>query len=463
MTRDRARSWDSVGEAVDGRGEVRLPEEIGQCVSAASCQPIVNNLAYATVIVQGDIASGNRLYAHKWTRQPLFPSRTSAESSIVMRECALTGSLLDSLISQLQHHALSSKNAQLPMTMDDPLPRLSRWSAKDKKLNRFDNCSESDRALVGPHSRGHIRVDCHFMFRQSEWGTLTKAKHPGGIVYIDLDFHQPPDCRLKSATIRLTLDDGDPALANFAGGKKTPGASSGSIHILRHGPEPFCGPPSRAYKTTRHSAIPRFDVGGFAGAGGLGRESERHTEEVSRWDFASHLTCSDHAEAKPSQRTSWAANQLIWTLTESELAGRAVRNSIVHTGFAFAHGGQPFFMKLEVSGRLESRLSNAYNNFRQAFGSSSRSDSFATTLVEFGDVTRFTRSLDRRADQLARISEPFSIAWSRRHLGMPVMAFPPLILCVSEGKEQVVDSVRGSQHQADHLARGFGERRAVCA
>lgn len=295
--------------------------------------------------------------------------------------------------------------------MDTPLPRLSRWSAKDPNTSRFDN-SESNSALVGPKPRGHIQVDCHFMFQQSKWGTLTKAKHPGGIVYIDLDFHQPRDCRLKSATVRLTLDDEDPALARFfPGERKTPGLPETSVNILRHGPKHFCGPQSQAYKITRHSALPRLEVGGFAGAGGLGRESERHALEVAQWDFASHLTRSDRFEAKSSRRTSWASNQLIWTLTENELARRAVHNSTVHTGFAFAHGGQPFFMKVEVSGRLESRLSNAYKSFRQTFGSNSRSESFATTLIEFGDVTRFTSPLDQMADRLAGESE---------------LSFPPL-------------------------------------
>lgn len=319
----------------------------------------------------------------------------------------MTGSPLNSLITQSQHHGSPSSNAQLLVAMGTPTPHLSRWYAKDKESSRFDNI-DSDRAFVGPKPRGRIQVDCHFMFGQSEWGTLTKDKHPGGIIYIDLDFHQPLDCRLKSATVRLTLDDEDPALANFASEKKTPGLHSPSVNILRHGPKQLCGPRSRAYKITRHSVLPQFEVGGIAGAGGVGRTSERHTTEESQWDFASHLTRSDHVRVKSSHRASWASNQLIWTLTENELAGRPIHNSTVHTGFSFAHGGQPFFMKVEVSGRLESRISNTYNSFRQAFGSSSRSETFATTLIDFGDITRFTRSLNRESDQLEWKSEPLS-------------------------------------------------------
>ena len=237
--------------------------------------------ASALVIVQGNIAPGIRLYGHEWAKRSLPPAARQPTPQ-TRRGGVLTGSPLHSLIPPPQHHAHPSNNAKLLVVMDTPLPRLSRWSAKDPNTSRFDN-SESNSALVGPKPRGHIQVDCHFMFQQSKWGTLTKAKHPGGIVYIDLDFHQPRDCRLKSATVRLTLDDEDPALARFfPGERKTPGLPETSVNILRHGPTHFCGPQSQAYKITRHSALPRLEVGGFAGAGGLGRESERHALEVAR-------------------------------------------------------------------------------------------------------------------------------------------------------------------------------------
>lgn len=47
-------------------------------------------------------------------------------------------------------------------------------------------------------------------FTKSRWGVLGSQGSPGGIVYLDVSFDQPAHCRIQSADIVVTLEDGEP-------------------------------------------------------------------------------------------------------------------------------------------------------------------------------------------------------------------------------------------------------------
>lgn len=61
---------------------------------------------------------------------------------------------------------------------------------------RFDNVTTSH-VNAGRGKIGEVEVDCRFFFTKSRWGYLGSdygsTKTPGGIIYLDLDFHQPSD------------------------------------------------------------------------------------------------------------------------------------------------------------------------------------------------------------------------------------------------------------------------------
>ncbi|KAK3337061.1 hypothetical protein B0T19DRAFT_411381 [Cercophora scortea] len=61
---------------------------------------------------------------------------------------------------------------------------------------RFDHIASSHMP-AGRGKIGQIQIDCRFIFTKSLWGylgmNLGNTNTPAGIVYLDLDFHQPSD------------------------------------------------------------------------------------------------------------------------------------------------------------------------------------------------------------------------------------------------------------------------------
>ncbi|KAK3360379.1 hypothetical protein B0T25DRAFT_565281 [Lasiosphaeria hispida] len=99
-------------------------------------------------------------------------------------------------------------------------------------------------ATAGSKSVGKIAIDCQFSFGQSHWGVLRVGDRelPAGILYLNLNFGPPHGCRLKSATVTVTLDDEDPCLKPFAtaGGKTS--ASNCHVQITDwYGPKQLVG------------------------------------------------------------------------------------------------------------------------------------------------------------------------------------------------------------------------------
>ena len=65
----------------------------------------------------------------------------------------------------------------------------------------------SRQASVGSHNLGHVKIDCRLRCDRSQWGVIGQTPAPAGIIYLDLNFHQPANSRLKHATIIVTLDN----------------------------------------------------------------------------------------------------------------------------------------------------------------------------------------------------------------------------------------------------------------
>src|SRR3569833_88885 len=100
------------------------------------------------------------------------------------------------------------------METQQPRPRLMSGMRRFGRFEHFDY-SSSGHASVGSKSIGKINIDAQFMFRKSQWGVLGKERYPAGILYLNLNFGPPQDCRVKSATETITLDEKDQSLTPY--------------------------------------------------------------------------------------------------------------------------------------------------------------------------------------------------------------------------------------------------------
>ncbi|KAI1488468.1 hypothetical protein F5X96DRAFT_645328 [Biscogniauxia mediterranea] len=260
------------------------------------------------------------------------------------------------------------------------LPHSKRWHLSRKygkyDFGRFEHLHEPSHYL-GRERIGDIDVACKFLCEDSKWGVLTHENDPGGVVYLDLQFTEPPGCRLKSASIILTLDDEDIDLQRQFGVQDvTQVPPRVPVQITTHGPKLLQGPSHQILKTERHSAMPNIEVGGLAGFGGLGKEAEKKYIEKDRWRFSSQVMSNQRGKD----------TSLRWDLSECELERKPSHGNTFHTGFSFRHDGQPFFMQVQVSGTLESVTSHMRHKAKETLKKFKfpREPQCATTLVNFG-------------------------------------------------------------------------------
>ncbi|KAI0420812.1 hypothetical protein F5X98DRAFT_330745 [Xylaria grammica] len=293
------------------------------------------------------------------------------------------------------------------MSRDPAQPELSatvkrRYGPYD--IQRFDDLLQ---ASVGAAYIGKVHVDCKFLFKKSQWGTLDNRK--AGIIYLDLTFIQPSDCRLSSAIIQVTLDDEDKYLIQeFPNG----GAMS-PLQIRKCGPRQMLGYPRYETVTAHNKYTPEVEIGSIASIGGVGHESVKKTVRDCWWKFEGHL--------KTNGKTKTGTYKVLqWHVTENDLQTQPLHSNTVHTAFSFDHGGQPFFMHVEVSGKLRSKTSD----FRHKIGRGvknlkfprSSQRSFTTTLIHFNKPEIFTTPLDEfekcldQDMQLCNMTQPIVLA-----------------------------------------------------
>ncbi|KAI1203306.1 hypothetical protein F5X97DRAFT_341916 [Nemania serpens] len=229
---------------------------------------------------------------------------------------------------------------------------VSKWRLQSgRRFGKYDSEKflpiRSSSHFLGKGEIGKVEVACKFLFEVSRWGVLTQRENPGGILYLDLVFTEPPGCYLRGATVILTLDEYDKGLQHIF-----PHSSNAKpkllVHVTEHGLKKILGKPRTAEKSSTLSFMPTFSAGGFAEVGGVGHESSTRKIQESQWMFSS--------QALPD--SSGQATTLRWDLSESDLERQPKHANTFHTAFAFQHDGQPFFIRLEVSGLLENSASN---------------------------------------------------------------------------------------------------------
>lgn len=265
-------------------------------------------------------------------------------------------------------------------------PKYGRYD-----FERFDHLSSS-LANVGYSTFHKVNVDCRFLFKKSRWGVLGEKKNPAGIIYLDLTFDQPKDCQLHSATVIVTLDDQADELRALGG---TDSASSFDcpVHLTDcYGPKGFTGPEKTVHSKKSMHFTPNANFAGF-GIGGLGANKESSMTSSSRWKFSGHLQGHDSK--------GWTYKSLKWHLSENDLESESTHSSEVHTAFTFAHGGQPFFMRVEIQGKLKKLHARVKDKLMKFPSSAKKDDGSIVTLINFGNRMDFEMPLDKHAEELA--------------------------------------------------------------
>ncbi|KAA8563711.1 hypothetical protein MFRU_024g00980 [Monilinia fructicola] len=247
---------------------------------------------------------------------------------------------------------------------------------------------------------GKVGVSCQFKLSKSKWGVLGETENPGGVIYMSLGFDQPRDCKLSTATVSITLEEYE--TGDDRGRRLVNRPVSHSLRITdRYGPKQLFGKERLvSFKRNVH-LTPNINVFGN-GAGGVGVDTAKEVFLSSRWVFNGRLKPAAHPTQK-GQHTS-VYRTLEWELTESDFELHAAHTNMIHTGFAFEHDGKPFYMEVNVKGKLQSTRGNFLRSLKFS-SEQNKSKGSASTFVHLPRGCHNSARLDSLADSLPRQME----------------------------------------------------------
>lgn len=274
--------------------------------------------------------------------------------------------------------------------MTSQQPRIS-----GRKFGRSFECFDTlSSASVGNRELGKVKIDCRFCLSKSKWGVLGNAERSAGILYMDLCFDQPKDCRLSSATVSVTLDHeiGFEEKNRKREPVSIPRASS--LQMTNYfGPRQLSGEQTTVKVKSTYRRTPEVSVMGN-GLGGLGKDVETTREATSRWTFTGQL--------QPGKTAAYRT--LKWELSENELDLQSRHSSIIHTGFAFEHDQTPCNLRIEIRGKLQRVRDRVWKNLK--FPPQRSKDQGETTVrIDLSPQHKFNTRLDSIADGLASAME----------------------------------------------------------
>ncbi|KAK4230698.1 hypothetical protein QBC38DRAFT_468574 [Podospora fimiseda] len=267
---------------------------------------------------------------------------------------------------------------------------MSKFGPSDYK--RFDDKTASQVRVAQKKLRA-VEIECRFAFRKSRWGTIGERKLPAGILYMDIDFRQPSDCRLQSATVSVTLDEdvNEENEDDYApeSDRRTPVKFTDC-----YGPKGFRGQESSVFTKKTKNITPYFEVLGY-GAGGVGKDTEKVTRMTSRWKFSGHISSTKNG--------AWYNDKLEWVLEENSLEAETSRSNTIHTAFAFEHNAKKVYIDVHIQGKLAQRSQRIKEKLRSPpkwkFGG--KKDQGITTKIQWNEKYSSWASLDTAAEKLA--------------------------------------------------------------
>lgn len=189
-------------------------------------------------------------------------------------------------------------------------------------------------------------MDCCFLMSKSRWGQLDSKET--GVMYLDLNFHQPSGCRLSQATITMNFHEIRGMRAVRA---MVLPASRSELEITEFfGPRTLTGEKRMKNVSTVFEAKPKAEFAGItAEAGGWSRTSE--ASYASCWKFNGSRFAIHSPQPHLGTRSS-KYRQLVWHLEENDMERQSLHQSIVHTALAFHHCSVPFYLDLAIQVKM---------------------------------------------------------------------------------------------------------------
>lgn len=275
-----------------------------------------------------------------------------------------------------------SGNIQTSSTTADRDSQPTYARRYGRKYLELDNLQDSS---VCHRKVGKARADCRLRTSQSKWGCLGEASRPVGIVYMDLSFDQPADCRLLSATVEITLQGTPQHQLDLDKPIR--------LHLTDHyGPKYLSGEPKNVVKKKILHLAPQVNVLGNGG-GGIGVDSEKSITYDSRWTFTGNL--------RPAGKTDLEYRTIKWELREEDPEFQSIHSNMIHTAFAFQHEGRPFLMRVQIKGKLQKGRNRFKEKARQLrFPSRHESDEGSSDILVYPNVV--TQPSGPRLDHLVQ-------------------------------------------------------------
>ncbi|OQD85149.1 hypothetical protein PENSOL_c107G06355 [Penicillium solitum] len=172
---------------------------------------------------------------------------------------------------------------------------------------------------------------------KTRWGQLHNK--PSGVIYLDLTFHQPADCKLAEATITM----------NFEHAYAIRDLPAENLEVTEFfGPKILSGEKRERQVSTTLEVNPKVGTGGINIEGG-GWSQRSDTSYASRWKFTGSRFAAEPSSSHDALNSrSSQYQQLVWHLDENELDNQAIHHSTVHSAVAFHHDSEPFFLDLQI-------------------------------------------------------------------------------------------------------------------
>lgn len=281
-------------------------------------------------------------------------------------------------------------------------------------FNAFDHLAN---VSLCSQQLGKVEIDCRFRHSKTQWGILGSNENQAAILYVDLSFVQPKDCRLSSATVWISLEDAHQVATDSKSSQSKkryliPSSPSGTTEsvVMREdveeyeivrflqfthdfGPRQLAGEATKATtKRTRH-LTPQITIGGN-GVGGLGFDQEQSVEQTSRWLFTGNLLqgskLGDNAD-------DMAYRTLKWELSEDNFQPQSTHNNTIQTAFTIEHDGNAFIICIEIKGKLERRHERMKSHVKQLLKFPKDPQNQGTSLTLVLPQSKEARRLDHIA------------------------------------------------------------------
>lgn len=242
-----------------------------------------------------------------------------------------------------------------------------------------------------------VKVDCRYLWEDSQWGVFGTRRQPAGILYMDISITQPEGYWLSHASVYITMSEMDDAYAlQRPHGEATDSGDRGRCIVSmtgHYGPQLLMGPESNQKRDRSFKLFPELQAAGVQ-VGGIGYEQSKSQEFSGRWVFKGNI-------ARPQDHYGYKTMR--WDFHENHLDYKRCSGHEYHTGFSFAHRLRPVFMRVEVEGKLRSkmpRLKNEWLCFSSSRQSGRNPNASTVTRLTFDPESKYSRALDLAAEGL---------------------------------------------------------------